>query len=374
MTDIPKTALAGVFVKANEPFEMRELDVTQPGAGEVLIEVLRTNICGSDVHMFTGDAFAGFGGVPFPMILGHEIMGRVAALGEHVDKDTTGAELSVGDRVTFAYYRGCKSCVLCTRGDEHACLLSLMSVIRPVDEAPHWVGGFAQYYMLRKGQAIYRLPDEVPNDLAAGINCALAQVIHGLAVAGLKRGESIAIQGAGGLGLYATAVAKSMGASKVIVIDGVPGRLDLAKKLGADVTVCIDEHPDAKQRTKAVKEASGGGVDVVVEVVGKADALREGVRMLARAGRYLVMGAVVPKQHVKLDPSMWVGQNLRLLGVSLYPHAALAGAIAFIAKHGQQLPLGAMVESYPLSKIDEAMQAACEKKRAGRVQLNMESS
>ena len=121
-----------------------------------------------------------------------------------------------------------------------------------------------------------------------------------------------------------------------------------------------------------MKEASGGGVDVVVEVVGKADALREGVRMLARAGRYLVMGAIVPKQQVKLDPSLWVGQNLQLLGVSLYPHAAIAGAIAFIAKHGEQLPLREMIESYPLSKIDEAMQAACEKTRACRVQLNME--
>lgn len=372
MSQLPKTALASVFSQANEPLELRELAVVEPGEGEVLVEVLRANICGSDVHMFTGEAFAGFGGVPFPFILGHELVGRVVALGDGVSQDATGAALSLGDRITFSYYQGCKSCRLCTGGREHACLMSLMSVVRPCESAPHFTGGFAQYYMLRRGQMIYRLPDEIPSSVAAGINCALAQVIHGLGEAALTEGEQVVIQGAGGLGLYATAVSKAMGAKKVIVIDGVPARLELASKLGADVTLCLNDLPEPKQRTGAVKAASGGGVDVVVEVVGHSGALREGVRMLDRAGRYLVMGSVVPKQYVKLDPSMWVGQNLSLLGVSLYPHVALAESIAFLAKHADQLPLEAMVESYPLASVNEAMQAALSKESACRVQLNME--
>ena len=370
--ELPKTAIASVLTKIGEPLEMRELPICQPNPGEALVEVLRANICGSDVHMFTGGAFRGFG-LPFPFILGHELVGRVAALGEGVDSDSDSEPLRIGDRVTFSYYRGCRSCLVCARGDEHACLQSLMSVMCPCQEPPHFTGGFAQYYVVRKGQAIYRLPDAVSDEVAAGANCALAQVIHGFDCVQLRAGERVVIQGAGGLGLYATAVAKKRGAAKVIVIDGVPARLALAKKLGADEVISIEEMTDPKQRTMAVKSATGGGADVVVEVVGKSDALREGVRMLDRTGRYLVMGSVVPKQPVKLDPSLWVGGNLSLHGVALYPKEALLAAVRFLAE-ATELPLGDMVASYPLQDVNEAMAAAQSREDVCRVQLTMEGA
>ena len=190
---------------------------------------------------------------------------------------------------------------------------------------------------------------------------------------GLSEGEQVVIQGAGGLGLYANAVAKSLGAKQVIAIDGNSDRLALASQLGADVTLSLDEYDDPRKRTAAVKDLTGGGADVVVEVVGRSDALREGVRMLQRTGRYLVMGAINPKQPVKLDPSIWVGGNLRLVGVSLYPHAVLPQAIRFVDKHHDALPLAAMIAPYPLNQVNDAMQAACSQGTACRVQLNMEA-
>ena len=162
MTDLPKTAVAAVFSQPNQPLELREFDVVEPRKGEVLIEVLRANICGSDVHMYQGHAFAGFG-VPFPFILGHEMVGRVARLGDGVNTDAAGEPLAIGDRVTLSYYRGCDSCAMCERGTEHACQAAMISIIGPADKAPHFTGAFGQFYRVRAGQAVYKLPSRRPH-------------------------------------------------------------------------------------------------------------------------------------------------------------------------------------------------------------------
>src|SRR4029453_13123570 len=116
---------------------------------------------------------------------------------------------------------------------------------------------------------ICKVPDELPEETVAGINRALSQVVGGMELAGLKLGEYVVIQGAGGLGVYATAVAKEMGAGKVIVIDGITERFDLAAAFGADELIDFRELPNEEDRVKRVQELTDGwGADVVAELVG----------------------------------------------------------------------------------------------------------
>src|SRR5437660_9010808 len=100
-----------------------------------------------------------------------------------------------------------------------ACPNARTYLMKSSDEAPHFYGAFGDYYYVRPGAAIFRVPDELSDTMVAGVNCALSQVVGGMQLAGVRLGDDVVIQGAGGLGVYATAVAKQMGAGQVIVID-----------------------------------------------------------------------------------------------------------------------------------------------------------
>ena len=353
------TARAAVFVAPRQPFELREYPVPEPGPDEILVQITQTNVCGSDVHMWRGDMAPVAGGLP-PIILGHEMTGRAAKLGRNAQTDSLGQPLAEGDQLVWVYYTPCGRCRPCLRGLPHACMGSLVSIMRPCEEPPHFVGGFAEYYVLNVRQGLFKVPDGLGDDEVAGANCALAQVIFGLEQAALSFGETVVIQGAGGLGLYATAVARDMGAEKVIVIDAIPARLQLARELGADATIDVTEIAHPRARTQRVLELTDGwGADVVVEVVGIPDVVPEGIRMLARGGRYLLMGSIAPKQTYSEDPSILIGSNRSIIGVSLYPPLVLKQAIDFLARSRARLPLSRIASQvFPLDAINDAFAAA----------------
>ena len=130
----------------------------------------------------------------------------------------------------------------------------------PPTEYPHFNAAYGQYYYLRKPQAVFKVPDNVPDVLAGPANCALSQVIDGLERAAVGPGDSLVIQGAGGLGINAVAVAKERGVSQVIVIDGIDSRLELADEFGADVTIDLKEFKSPDARVKRVRELTRGTV------------------------------------------------------------------------------------------------------------------
>ena len=242
----------------------------------------------------------------------------------------------------------------------HACLMAMATLVRPCEEAPHFVGGFADYYYVKGRQSVFKLPDAVTDQMAAGANCALSQVIHGLQVAKAGLGEYVAVQGAGGLGIYACAVAKEMGADRVIVIDSIPARLELARQFGADEVIDMREFDDPRARVARVHELTDGhGADVVVEVAGVPEAVPEGIRMLGRGGRYLEMGNISPRRTYKADPSLLVGFNRSILGVSLYPPMVLKQAVDFIERTRDRYPFEKMASHrFTLDRIDEAFAEA----------------
>ncbi|MEK6607124.1 MAG: zinc-binding dehydrogenase, partial [Myxococcota bacterium] len=352
-------ARVAAFLGVGKPFDLREYDVPDPAPGEALLRVERANVCGSDLHMWRGDLDLASIGVVWPVVMGHEFVGRVEKLGTGRTADSAGAALAEGDRVAFPYFLGCGRCRACGRGAPNACPMALAHMLRPCEFAPHFVGGFADRYLVADRQPLFRVPDGVDAALAAGANCALAQVLFGLHRANLRMGETVAIQGAGGLGIYATCVAREMGAGKIIVLDGVPARLDLARACGADEVVDIREYADPRARSARVQALTDGwGADVVCELVGTPAAIPEGLRMLAPEGRYLEIGNISPKQKFECDPAWLVMRSITIVACVLYPPWALRAALEFLDRARARYPLDRIAsQTYPLAEIDHAFRA-----------------
>ena len=221
---------------------------------------------------------------------------------------------------------------------------------------PHFQGGFGQYFYLRPNHAVFKLPDEITDQMAAGMNCAFTQVYAGLDLAALRAGQTVVIQGAGGLGVYACAVAREMGAGRVIVIDGVDERLALARQFGADETVDLREYPTPEariQRVRALTDDWGG--DVVMELVGNPGVVDEGLRMTAPEGTYVEIGNINVGWKAEFDPAWIIFGNRRILGLSHYEAEHLRGALEMMRRTRTRYPWERVVShTFPLEAINEA--------------------
>ncbi|WP_109860170.1 zinc-binding dehydrogenase [Mycolicibacterium aurum] len=358
------------FDEPGKPFQIETVTLDGIGPGEILVKVTRANICGSDVHAWHGTfATRGLGG-QLPTVLGHEMVGVIAALGDGVTADSDNKSLEVGTRVVFPYFFCCHTCRHCLAGRRNACANLTMAMLGRADQPPYFVGGYADYFVLPAGAVVYTVPDTVSDDIAAGANCALSQVMYGLERVDQQLGEYVVVQGAGALGLYAVAVAKARGAAKVIAIDGVPERLELATAFGADAVIDITEVTDEKERARIVRRLTGGqGADVVVEVVGHPSAIDEGLKLLGQFGRYVEIGNINIGKSFDFDPSRFVFGNRTMVGVSLYDPSVLSRALAFLERHQGTLPFDRLASaSYSLEDINDAF-AAAEDKRDVRASI-----
>jgi threonine dehydrogenase-like Zn-dependent dehydrogenase len=228
---MPETAVVAAMTGPRQPFVLKDYPVPDPVPGAVLIKVTLANICGSDLHLWRGDYKpTDTGSVKFRSA-GHEMTGTIAKLGAGVSADAAGQPLQVGDRVVYRYFYPCGQCRACLKRRTPRCP-NAMRHRHPPDVWPHFNAAYGQYYYLQPGHTLFKVPDNVTDDMAGPANCALSQVIYGLERAGAGIGDQVVIQGAGGLGINAIAVAKEMGVEQVIVIDGLDDRLKLARSSG----------------------------------------------------------------------------------------------------------------------------------------------
>jgi len=336
--------------------EIKEYPVPDPEPGAVVVKTTFANVCGSDLHQWRGEFDVSKFGRPYPQILGHEMTGSVHALGEGISRDTAGKPLQVGDRVIWRYFYPCGSCRACMRRVYRACPNARAYLMNSCDTAPHFYGAFGDYYYVRPGAAIFKVPDEIPEDVATPINCALSQVLYGLRKAGFRAGQSVVVQGAGGLGLNAVAVARDMGADRVIVIDRLAQRLALAKSFGADHTVNASEINTADKRVGAVMDLTDGfGAHVVADFVGYADVIPEGLRMLRGGGCYLEVGSISPGNVFSYDATALVRANARLVATSNYSPWALEESLSFMKRNLTRFPFDKVISHvFPLERISEA--------------------
>lgn len=333
--------------------QIKEYQLPNPGTGAVLSRVLRSNLCGSEIHIWHWS---------HPLlknvVLGHEMIGQIEILGEGVETDYAGNPVKVGDRVVAPYYLTCQKCGPCSRGDLHMCLNAYRWWSQSPDQHPHFTGTFATHYYIQPGQYFYKVPEELPSSIVAGANCGLSQVIFGLEKAGLTSGEHLTILGAGGLGLYATSVAKEKGAI-VTVADAISSRLAIARSFGADHTIDLQDF-SGEMLSKQVQDITGGvGADVVLEVAGVPAAFMQGIEIVRTCGRLISIGniSIDKKYEVPFAPGWLTRKSISVIGVVRYNPWYLLKALKFLQRTFREIDYEQLTDvTFSLDQVQEALE------------------
>jgi len=281
------------LVEIGHPLQAQEVAVPVPAAGQVLVRVRAAGICHSDVHYRAGRSAMG----PLPLTLGHEIAGVVEQLGPGVQG------LQVGDRVCAHYLISCGECVYCRTGHEQFCVQGAMV-------GHHTDGGYAEYIAVPARNAI-PLPAAIPWAQGAILMCSSATAFHALRKARLQAGETVAVFGAGGLGLSAVQLARAFGALDVYAVDLHADTLRRAAHYGA-----IPVDATAGDPVAAIRALTGGrGVDVALELIGLPRTMRQTVQVLAVLGRAVLVG--LSDQLLELDTYREVlGREAEIIGAN----------------------------------------------------------
>ena len=273
------TARAITFHGPGRALETIEFALPKLQAGEVLVKVSCSTLCGSDLHTYHGDR-----GTPCPTILGHEILGVVAELPAGAPVlDHFGMPLEIGARVTWGIAASCGDCFFCRHELPQKCATLFKYGHQQITDAHPLSGGMAEYCHLAAGTPVFRVPESLPDTVACPANCATATVAAALRVAGQHSEGTLLIHGAGMLGLTAAAMARWQGYRDVIVIDVNPQRLSRATEFGATHVVAAGETDSSLDDTVEATTA-GRGVDVAIDVSGAPAAMRQGMEALRRMG------------------------------------------------------------------------------------------
>lgn len=337
--------------------ELKSYEVPSPEPDAIVTEIVRANVCGSELHIWRGG---------HPHInegpLGHEGLCRVVELGENVETDHAGRPIEEGDLIVPAYFATCGSCPRCGAGEFRLCENAYDHWSQSADVHPHFHGTFASHYYVYPDQFFYKVPDGLEEGPVASANCALSQVLCGLDKVGAGWNDTVLVQGAGGLGLNAVAAAAERGA-ETIVVDGVESRLELAERFGADHTIDIQAHDSVEKRARRVREITDAdGADVAVEVAGVPDAFAEGINLLRPGGRYLEMGNIIPGHTTEFDPGAMTRKSIDVVSVMRYDPWYLQTALEFLDETGDDYPFGELFDvGFGLDEVDEAIRRSNER-------------
>jgi threonine 3-dehydrogenase len=287
------TMKALVKARAEQGLWLQDVPVPEVGINDVLIQIHKTSICGTDVHIYNWDVWAQKT-IPVPMPVGHEFVGRVAAVGGNVH------DFKVGDLVSGEGHLVCGRCRNCLAGRRHLCPhTSGVGVNRP--------GAFAEYLCIPVTNVWYCDPS-ISTDVLACFD-PLGNATH-TALSFDVLGEDVLITGAGPIGCMATAIARHAGARHIVVTDVIPYRLAIARRMGATVALDVRQGSIADtQRTLGMKE----GFDVGLEMSGNAQAFRDMLANMCHGGKIALLG-ILP-HDTPIDWDTVIFNSLTLKGI-----------------------------------------------------------
>jgi len=291
--------------------ELADLDVDAPGPHEVLIKTAAAGLCHSDLHFIEGKY-----PTPVPVVLGHESSGYVEAVGSQV------AYVAPGDPVVTCLSVFCGACDYCLTGRPYLC--QSPSVRREREETPRLsegdqrvhqfagLGSFAEIMLVHEN-AVVKVSPEMPMDRAALIGCGVTTGLGAVFnTAAVPPGATVAVIGCGGVGLSCIQGAALVGASRIIAVDRLASKLDLARAFGATDTV----DASAGDAVAQVMELSSGGVEYSFEAIGLAAAAEQAYAMLRRGGVATIIGMIPPDQMVQI-PGVSFLQSKRIQGSTM---------------------------------------------------------
>ena len=305
---------AAVWRTADQPVVVMDVDLAPPKAGEVEVAIAAAGVCHSDLHLVRG-AWA----VPTPVILGHEGSGIVTAVGAGV----TG--LAEGDHVVLSWVPSCGECRQCRRGRTSQCQTAA-TVTAPGgvlfdgtsrfsiggEPAYHYcaVSSFAERVVVPASGAI-RVRKDAPLDVIALVGCAVPTGVGAvLNTARVEAGATVAVIGCGGVGLCVIQGARLAGASRIIAVDIVGSKLDMALRLGATDSVNGSEVPVLEALADAVPE----GLDYVFDAIGKIETTQQAIRAIGPAGAAVIVGLPPTGKTATFEPLAIAEANQRILG------------------------------------------------------------
>ena len=354
-----RKALAAVLWDYEEPLRIEEVEVDEPGPGEVLVRIAVAGVCHTDEHVITGDL-----PLPVPMVLGHEGSGVVAAVGPGVERARP------GDRVVLSWLPECRECVPCREGWTGMC----ETTKKAAEKGTLWrgrrgvrkdgadlhvmslVGAFAEYALVPQ-EGVVAVPDDIPLELAALIGCSATTGYGAVAhAARTNKGAKVAVIGVGGVGQSVVMAARMHGAERIIAVDRSPARLDDAARHGATDLV----QAGAQDPLQSILDLTGGyGVDEAFEVVGTPETIAQAFNALRPGGTAVVVGVSPPHLDVSLNAFTFPSQQKTLTG-TWYGGGVLAddaGAL-FAAHRDGTFDLAALAgPEFPLGQINEAFEA-----------------
>jgi putative phosphonate catabolism associated alcohol dehydrogenase len=370
-----QTARAAVLVTQGQPLEAREVPLPELAPGELLVKVTACSLCGSDLHTAHGRRPH-----PVPTILGHEIVGRIAAIGPGpAPLCVHGRPLEVGQRITWSVCASCGGCDRCRQGMPQKCR-SLVKYGHSALDSKHGLsGGLAEYVQVFPGTAVVPLPESLSDEAAVPASCAVAtaaaivrtarQQLRAIGQPGRSLSDcSLVVLGAGMLGLSVASLLRAGGGHRLTVVDPVADRRDRA----AATIVGVQTAPPPErvdEETIALLQASGDGgrngdgfqadgFDLVVEASGAAASVPLALELTATGGTCVLAGSVSPTPGISFDPERIVRRQIAIHGVHNYLPEDLVTAVEHLASPAGG-PLAALAGPvFPIERVNEAIALA----------------
>jgi threonine dehydrogenase-like Zn-dependent dehydrogenase len=338
-------ALAAVTVQPNV-LELRDIDIPAIGDDEALVRIETCGICGTDYEWFRGDLR-----IAYPVILGHEPLGVIEAIGSEASRRWG---VKVGDRVAVRSQYRCGRCQACRDGKGEPCPYRGGFGSTSLERPPGLWGGYAEYLYLPPGAVVHPMDKSLAPEVAVMFNPLGAGFAWAVDAAGLQPGDSIAILGPGQRGLCAVIAAREAGASQVIVtgLHRDAHKLALARELGAEVTIDVDAQ-DPVQRVLELTD--GQGPDVVLDTTPyAANAVAQAVRMVKEQGTVVVAGLKGGRPLSELSSDDLVWKQVTLKGVRGVEFSAFQRAVETI--QAQRYPLHRLhTHSFPIEDAEQAL-------------------
>jgi threonine dehydrogenase-like Zn-dependent dehydrogenase len=346
------TIVAAVMPAPLAPVELRDFPEPELPPGSLLLETSFSEVCGTDVHLFHGR----LSGVPYPIIPGHVSVGRVSKLRGDA-RAVDGRTLREGDRIAFFdVHRTCGHCHACavTRTPTRCHARRVYGITDPA--ADGLFGGWSEAIFLEPGVITAVVPDTVADEDYIGGGCGLITSVHIMDRASIRLGDTVVVQGTGAVGLSAIALAKLSGAGQVIAIGAPADRLELARQMGADLT--LDLSLSLEERLDRVRAATGGhGADVGIEAAGSARAVEEGLNLVRDGGRYVIAGHYTNAGPSAINAHEQINRkHLEIRGCWGSEPTHFVRALHVLAQHAAHIPwraIGAKV--YALDELNEAL-------------------
>lgn len=350
-----KTGKIAIFTDSDSPIQIREIEIPEPGSGQILVKIEYTTLSRSDLNTFCGKRIE-----KTPTILGHESVGHIVKFGPDTPEiDSRGEIIEQGDRISWAIYASKPDSEMAKKGIPQKAPELFKYGHEKITPGSTLHGGLGEYILLRENTALAKIDESVPVQVAATINCAVAIVMGAIRLAGEIPGKKILVSGAGMLGILTCALCKTLKASAIFVTDLIPARIETAYLFGADAGSIMSENLPETINKNFDNPAP---FDILIELSGNPETMEKTLEFLNIGGVAVWAGAAFPSRNTQINAEKVVRNLWTIKGLHNYSEEDFICAVNFIEKYHVEFPFYQLVyDHFTLDEINDAFSYALNK-------------